>query len=743
MKNMATYEPMLFGASDTPGVVAVEPLEFGVVRLFARRGSELVRDRVSYMPFMAVESSLADRCPAACERTPLAGEAPISTLLRFRTESAYQEARRWLLETTGETASSPSAPFLLVADPVQQFLLQTGITHFKGMAFEDLHRMQVDIECLTTAGYDFCNAEREGDRIIAIALAGEDGWTEVLNGAELDEKQLLERFVELVEERDPDVIEGHNLFNFDLPYLAARAARHGVKLALGRDGSEPRQRPGRFSAGERTLDYTRFDIHGRHVVDTLFLVQAYDVSHRSLDGFGLKAVARHFGIAAEERTYVEGGDISDLFRRDPGRLMDYARDDVIETRRLASLLSRSAFAQAQMLPLTYQNAVIRGSAARIDALMLREYLRLGASLPKPSAARAITGGYTDLFREGVIRDVHHCDVRSLYPSLMLMHGLGPASDHAGAFLKLLDTLRRFRLETKEAMRAEPAEARRMELDAMQATFKILINSFYGYLGFAQARFNDFGAADRVTAEGRELLRAMVAWLDDHGARVIEIDTDGIYYVPPPDTADAARRDAFRRDFAASLPAGIEIEFDGEYAAMFSYKMKNYALLQHDGEMIVKGAALKSRGLEPYQRDFMRRFIRIRLEGGDRGLPDLKREFDEAITWRRLPIESLARTEALSDSPAVYARKRDAEGGARRAVYELAIASGKEYRAGDTVSYYVTGSRRNAPVHENSKLVSDWDPARRDENVAYYQARLDALYEKLGGPRTDSRQGELF
>ena len=60
----------------------------------------------------------------------------------------------------------------------------------------------------------------------------------------------------------------------------------------------------------------------------------------------------------------------------------------------------------------------------------------------------------------------------------------------------------------------------------------MINSFYGYLGFAQGNFADFDAAARVTQIGRDLLRKMIDWLGKRGAQVIEVDTDGIYFVPP-------------------------------------------------------------------------------------------------------------------------------------------------------------------------------------------------------------------
>ncbi len=164
---------------------------------------------------------------------------------------------------------------------------------------------------------------------------------------------------------------------------------------------------------------------------------------------------------------------------------------------------------------------------------------------------------------------------------------------------MLAHLRDFRIDAKARAR-EPgiAPAAASRWDALQTTFKILINSFYGYLGFPQARFNDYDLAAAVTEQGRDILRGMVAKLRELGAQPIEIDTDGIYFTPP-SGLDAKALERFQTDFRSHLPEGIEVEFDGHYPAMFSYKMKNYALLEEDGTVILKGAALKSRGLEPY------------------------------------------------------------------------------------------------------------------------------------------------
>ena len=723
------------GSDPAPGLLAVEHHEQArqdQVTLFWRSHGKTIQTEDPFSPYLwLAKEELIDGPVKEAAITALSGDAPFRWKVGFPTWKACQKAKAWLAKTAGATAGNPQAPYFLLGDPVQQYLLQSGRTLFKGMHFDDLRRLQVDIECTTTEGFEFCNPDRDGDRIIAIAMGDSSGWREVLSGAQWDEKTLLEKFVALVQERDPDVIEGHNIFNFDLPYLTARAKRCGVKLALGRGGQEPESRPSRFNIGERTVSYTRFEIFGRHVMDTYFLVQSYDLTNRSLESYGLKNAARHFGIAAADRTYIAGGDITAEFKKDPAKVMRYALHDIEETEALSRLLSQSAFVQAQMIPFSYQNISVRGNATKIDALILREYVRENRAIPLPDKGRPFAGGYTDLFVTGMVKDVHHADVRSLYPSLMLVHTIGPRNDDRGVFLRLLEQLRRFRLVARDQEKSAATVRERAHFGALQSTFKVLINSFYGYLGFDQVRFSDFDAAERVASEGRELLRHMVEWLKTHGATPVEIDTDGVYYVPP-EGDSATAQGAFRKAFAASLPAGIEIEFDGEYVAMFSYKMKNYALLTDKGEVIIKGAALKSRGLEPFQRKFLKELVRLKLEGREAELPALRAKYEQEIQGRKWPVTMLAKTETLQDSPATYAAKIGGKGRGRNAAYELALKSGRDYRAGDQLSYYVTGTKKRVQVFAAARLVAEWNPVERDENVPYYLEKLDALYEKFCG-----------
>lgn len=701
----------LFGFDGTTGIVAVEFSEPNIAQVYVRLpdGSTTVLDEVFEPVLWNTE-----------EGEELAGELALRRLLRVPDWKTFQEARARLQQ---------SGPVCGANDPVQQYLTVSGRTLFKGMAFEDLRRLQIDIETGCSEGFEFSSPERDG--ITAIALADSSGWEEIFvveeNSPE-SERRALEWVTAHVRERDPDVIEGHNLFKFDLPYLTARAKKLKVRLAWGRDGSPVKSRPSRLQIAEKTIQYPKCSIRGRHVVDTWLLAQYYDVSSRELENFGLKSVARHFGVAESGRVVLEGSAIQRAWREDPAAFRTYALQDVRETRALAAILSRSYFIQAQIFPYNYQDVIIRGNATRIDALFLREYLRRGHAIPDTPEPRPFEGGYTAIFETGVIDDVWHCDVTSLYPSVMLAFDFFPEGDALGVFRGLLRDLRTFRLDAKAALRAAEDPAERSRLDALQGTFKILINSFYGYLGFAQGHFADFAAAENVTAKGREILRQMVDWLGEQGARVIEIDTDGIYFHPP----GGVPVETLQAGLAAELPGGIEVEFDRRYRAMFSYKAKNYALLDEAGVVTIKGAALKSRGMEPFLREYLERFLRLLLEGRSAEVANLREEIAESLRRRALPITALAKTEALQDSLANYQKKIGASSRNRSAAFELALRSGRNYQAGDQVSYYITGTKKKVVAYENARLVGEWDADAPDENVEYYVAKLDELAKKFEG-----------
>jgi DNA polymerase, archaea type len=628
-----------------------------------------------------------------------------------------------------------------------QFLLQRRARFCRNLGFGQLRRCQLDIETASESG-GFSNPAKAGDRVLAIGLRF--GRRErILLLKEMSpaaEKALLEDLNAALAEEDPDVIEGHNIFKFDLDYLRQRCRRHGVPCAWGRFGQNAAFRNSRLKAAERWIDFPRCDLPGRAVVDTYLLVHLYDVTSRDMASYGLKEAAVYFGITGEDgadRTYIEGSRIQEAFAGDRGRFLAYLSDDLRETQGLADLLLPTYFEQARTFPILLQEATLRGTTNKIDLLFLEEYYHARQSCPVPPEIEPFAGGFTRGFRDGVFRHVLHFDVASLYPSLLLSIGRNPRRDTLGVFIPMLRTLRDYRLKFKQLARTADTAEMRAEYQARQASFKILINSFYGYLGFSGARFGDGELAAEVTRRGRELLQQLIEEFSRLGCTILEADTDGIYLSSP---EDFDRPDNLLAKVAPTLPKGIELEYDGRYEAMFCYKAKNYAL--YDGRKItLRGSAFRSRGTEPYLRKLGDRLIRFLLGASSESPMALVEDYRRRIADRSVAIGELARSETLSQNTEAYERFVAEGGKPRRAAAEAALQLTPRPRMGERVSYYVTAKAKGKTNDwQRARPVSLYDPSTAPYDPSYYLDKIDDWMERyaafLGVPPPGGVQADL-
>lgn len=630
---------ILFGWKDTPRLVAVEMTDTEAILHQRTPEGTCTSWREPFTPWLLTTQQYSD---IGAQWQQLDGDG-YCWMAKFGSWTEYQNARMRLRDMHVE--------MLAYGSPERQFLTLTGYTLFKEMRFDDVHRMQVDIE---TGGL---NPQDPANRILVIVLHDNRGWNEIIDDA--DEAQMLRRFVQLVRERDPDVIEGHHLFGFDLPYLIERARRHNIALTIGRSGQLM------SIGGERNLPigainrpYRPVYIPGRHVVDTYFAVQRYDWAKGDLQSYGLKEVARAYGIAHEDRVTIDRTTLYDQWKSNPEKVRQYALQDAQEAAKLAEIVLPTEFYQTQMVPDTYQHVATAGSGEKINAIFGRAYLHAGYAIPRPLPARDYPGGYTEVRRTGVISRVVKADVESLYPSIMLVHRIAPASDRLGVFLPALEELTRRRLEAKAELRRASDPITRAYWDGIQGSFKVLINSFYGYLG-ANFPFNDFDAARQVTEEGRKIAMRLVNELERSGSKVIEVDTDGVYFQPPEGMEGQASEEAYVQEIAATLPPGIRLSFDGRYRAMISVKTKNYALLDYEGNWTYKGSSLRSRADESYGRQFIAEVLQKLVEGDREGIAKLYRETILRILNGEVPIQELARRERVTEKTFTSENKRKA------------------------------------------------------------------------------------
>ena len=165
--------------------------------------------------------------------------------------------------------------------------------------------------------------------------------------------------------------------------------------------------------------------------------------------------------------------------------------------------------------------------------------------------------------------------------------------------------------------------------------------------------------------------------------------------------------------------------------MFSYKMKNYVLLDERGKLLIKGSGLRSRGIELFQRLWMEEMFRLLLTGRREEIPALVERWEEDFRAHRVPLKQFMKTETLQESLAGYQDKLQA--GARNvAARPTSWRCARRARTSRATRSPTTstGEGKRVKVNEAAKLAAEWSAAAPDENTAYYVAKLQELYEKF-------------
>ena len=404
---------LLYGDDPTPGIVAVEQLGANRVRLYRRTGdgwssSKTRRSRPGSLP-----SERNHGAQPAARR----GWRHWRAIIRCAISSSFP---------TGRATSMPCAPPRMRASGSSACARRSsstwcavGRTLFKEMVFSDLRRLQIDIE---TTGFD----PRDPDSqviVVAIKIQRRHGGGPL--APERDEAELLERVTERLREFDPDVIEGHNLFNFDLPFMAARAERFGLALRWGRDGSPVRIGAGtaRFKAGAADAavhpGLRPRSPHHRHLSadPALRHWRSSLLVRAEAGGRGARSDAARIGSSFPGPRYRRGlaarpGSPAPLRARRRAR-----RRDALRPGHADRVLSDAA--PATVVP-GGRHRRPGGEDQRPDAARLSH---AWAQRPHRASHRGTTPAATpSCWTTGVFRPVVKCDVESLYPSIMLVEG---------------------------------------------------------------------------------------------------------------------------------------------------------------------------------------------------------------------------------------------------------------------------------------------------------------------------------
>lgn len=723
---------MLFGFDDEPNIVSIERMrDRSLVEIFSRRGNEVTSRKVKAPLFAYVNSK--ERALRSIKDDTTHIQELLGHHYYDRLVTSNNPKLIYGLKYNVDRMNMPQLH--------QQYFISSGKTLFKNMTFSDQRVLCFDIETITTPGFDFPNALRDGDKIVIIAMYDNKGWFRVLHGLDYEEPEMLEEFIRLIQHRDPDVLIGHNVFNFDLPYVETRCEKYGIEFAIGRNGSEPYKYDTSMKLADRDRAYTNYQVYGRHVLDTELLARQADVVKRKYENYQLKYLAKVLGIATGARTYVEGSKISETWHNDPYELIAYALDDVIETMGLYQNFGQSAFYSTQFVPMGYQDVFRLGAGGKIDNIFMRYYMNNWYSIPHPENKRHIVGGYADVFKYGYFDEpLVYADVASLYPSLATYLKIQPKSDTLKLYSDLVLLLKSMRYEVK-------ALAKETGLDmykSQDGAFKILLNTLsYGYLSWDRGSFNDYDEAERITEGGQEILKTMIETTKSWGGTPIKCDTDGMLTTVPKGFDSA---DEYCETLSEVFDEMIAIDNDGEYEKAIIIDKKSYALKVAGSDTpTIKGQTVRGRSIEPFGRDFIVKAVNLIMNNEPEIVKELYNEIKLRIENRKMEINEISvRGNIKEDLTDYQARVQlGSSNGGRNpdAPYELALKSDKDYDIGDVIVYYVKtppmdyypfrGKKAFKPLklakYESVEFAENYD---YDYDINFYIERLDSCLKKF-------------
>src|SRR5439155_2709416 len=164
---------MLFGADSAPGIVAIALGETGTVNVYRReKDGSTVADVEPFHPFVWCDSDVVD---LGIEAEKLDGDLKYGWLITVDSWKELVALRNGLKKANRD--------FFTFSDPVQHYLTATGRTLFKGLPFEELKRMQLEVLAFdAVAGVDDSGAgitdPGYNNHIMTIALSDNTGWEE-------------------------------------------------------------------------------------------------------------------------------------------------------------------------------------------------------------------------------------------------------------------------------------------------------------------------------------------------------------------------------------------------------------------------------------------------------------------------------------------------------------------------------------------------------------------------------------
>lgn len=546
------------------------------------------------------------------------------------------------------------------------------------------------------------------------------------------EADMLQRFAELVTDYGPDMIVGYFTDGFDLPYIVERAKANKVKLDIGLDYS---------SIEILGKQQSEAKINGLSHIDIFKFIKKVIGRSLKTDSFSLDAVAGE--LLGERKHKVDMDTFFKTWDKDGKELEEYCKynlQDCVLTYKLAEKVMPNLieFVRIIRLPpydinrMTFSTFVewylMNQASARNEILLNRPDKRseLGRMGDR------IKGAFVYEPKPGFYKNIAVFDFRSLYPSIIASHNISKGTlnckcckdspnvetergtfwycqKQKGLFSTVISDLivRRGELKKQIKTNKDPLLAARSE------ALKVLANSFYGYMGFAPARYYSIECAESTTAWARHYIQKAIETAQKEGFTVLYSDTDSVFLLLDKKTKDdaLALMDKINKD----LPGLMELDYEGYYPAGIFVSLKaaesgakkKYALIDDKNNMKIKGFESVRRNWSAIAKDVQRKVLEIILKEHDaKKAKEYVRKIVDELRKNVVPLDKVIVHTALSKGTGAYSSI-----GPHVAAAQRMEAKGQSVGAGSVIHYVVIKGK--GKIRDKVRLPEETTQAEYD------------------------------
>lgn len=508
-----------------------------------------------------------------------------------------------------------------------------------------------------------------------------------------NEKDLLEKWTEIIHENKTDCYLGYNIWGFDFWYMYKRATMVGAEdfLQLGKTEKEAELKFTNFSSSAYGYsDYKMVSSPGIFQLDLLVVMKR----DYKLTSYSLNNVSAHFlgdqkeDLSPKEMFAKQRGSSKD--RRDIGTYC--VKDTYLPLKliqKLAIFTNMIEMAKITLVPISF--LIERGQGIKVFSQLCYETKQQNMLIetftykkrsknPEDSDYEGATvlnakkGSYME-------EPITGLDFASLYPSIMRAHNLCVstlvfhpsmrnlegetydiidgypfAQNRKGVIPRMLEKLALARKDAKKAMNNAKSDFMKMVYNGKQLAYKVSMNSIYGACGSPTFQVPCKIVAACTTSKGREMIEQTKNMVEKNypGSEVVYGDTDSVMVKFPTKSIEESFKlgEEAADMITKTFKHPIELEMEKVYNPYLLWAKKRYAGLMYTKPekpdyIDAKGIQLVRRDNCPLVRKISKEILNIIMYEKDiEKAKKITQEYIRKLENNEIPIDDLVVSKSL-------------------------------------------------------------------------------------------------